>query len=242
LRRTRHAERIERRHALQIAVAALTAATLPCAPRWAGAATTVTPSMSPERALARLMDGNASFVTGTLNGGRAVAERRADVAGGQRPFAMVLACADSRVPPEHVFDQSVGDLFVCRVAGNVLEPGTLGSFEYAISYIGSPAVLVVLGHERCGAVIDLVELVKSGRPAGSSIQVIVDAIRPAVNGTPRGRLSDAAYIEAIVRSNARMTARAVTLRSAIVRGAVERHHLKVVPAYYALESGRVTLL
>jgi carbonic anhydrase len=155
---------------------------------------------------------------------------------------MVLCCADSRVSPEHVFDQSVGDLFVCRVAGNVLEPAALGSFEYAVANIGTPAVLVVLGHERCGAVSDSIKLLASGTTAPGSIGKIVDAIAPAVHATDRGTLSEGEYVEAVVRANARMVADEAAARSAIIRKAVASHHLKIVAARYGLASGRVTLL
>ena len=130
---------------------------------------------------------------------------------------MILTCADSRVPPEHVFDQSVGDLFVCRVAGNVLEPGGLGSFEYAIANFGSPAVLMVLGHQRCGAVTDSIKLTKAHQQAPGSIQAIVEAIQPAIAATPQGSMTDAAYSEAVVSANAKLVAREILSRSTIAR-------------------------
>ena len=200
------------------------------------------PTISPEAALERLMAGNKKFMAGSLVATAAVAERRADVANGQRPFAMVLCCADSRVPPEQIFDQTVGDLFVCRVAGNVLEPGGLGSFEYAIANIGSPAVLMVLGHQKCGAVTDSIKLTKGHQQAPGSIQAIVEAIQPAIASTPRGTMTEAAYTEAVVSANAKLVAHEILTRSAIVKKAVGEHHLKVVSARYELDSGRVTLL
>ena len=200
------------------------------------------PTMTPDEALARLMAGNRKFVAGTLKATDALAERRADVANGQRPFAMVLCCADSRVPPEQIFDQTVGDLFVCRVAGNILEPGGLGSFEYAIANIGSPALLIVLGHQNCGAVTDSIKLVQSHQHAPASIQAIVEAITPAVTATAQGAMSAGEYTEAVVRANAKLVAHETVARSAIVKKAVGEHHLKVVAARYGLDSGRVTLL
>ena len=119
-------------------------------------------------------------------------ERRIDVAHRQKPFAMALACADSRVPVEHVFDQSVGDIFVCRVAGNILAPSILGSLEFAASAFGS-AALVVLCHERCGAIESTLALLENGGTAPGSIQSIVDAIEPAVRATKRGSLSEEEY-------------------------------------------------
>ena len=234
--------RFDRAAFLRGAAGALGALSVAGAPPAGSAAYGGGPAMTPDQALARLMAGNAKFVAGSREAPRALAERRADVAAAQRPFAMVLCCADSRVPPEHVFDQSVGDLFVCRVAGNILEPGTLGSFEYAVASIGSPAILVVLGHQRCGAVTDTIKLVQSGKRAPASIQTIVDAIAPAVAATPQGSLSEGEYAEAVVRTNARLVAHAMTARSAILEKAVEAHHLEVVAARYSIDSGRVTLL
>ncbi|HEY5340591.1 MAG TPA: carbonic anhydrase [Candidatus Aquilonibacter sp.] len=221
---------------------ALTAAAFAGAPRAVPAAYGGGPVMTPDQAVSRLMAGNAKFVAGSLEATRALAERRADVADEQRPFAMVLCCADSRVPPEHIFDQSVGDLFVCRVAGNILEPGGLGSFEYAVANIGSPAVLIVLGHQRCGAVTDAIKLVKSHQRAPGSIQTIVAAIEPAITATAQGAMSESEYTEAVVRSNAKLVARETVARSAILEKAVAAQHLKVVAARYAIDSGHVTLL
>jgi carbonic anhydrase len=211
-------------------------------PARARAATKAAPIMSPDQALARLKAGNAKFIAGTLDAQRAVVERRTDLANEQRPFAMILSCADSRVPPEDVFDQTVGDLFVCRVAGNFLDPGVVGSFEYAVDHIGTPSLLIVLGHQRCGAVTAAVEMAQSGHKTDSSIQAIIDAVRPAVAATPRGTLGATAYVDAVVRTNARLNARAAGQRSAILREAVAHHQLKIIPAYYSLDSGRVTLL
>jgi carbonic anhydrase len=236
-----HAHRTDRATFLRHA-GALSAAGLAGLPRVAPAAYGGGPAMSPDQAVARLLAGNAKFVAGSLEAVDALAERRAESAGGQRPFAMVLSCADSRVPPEQIFDQSVGDLFVCRVAGNILEPGGLGSFEYAVANIGSPAVLLVLGHQRCGAVTDAISLLKKHERAPASIQTIIDAIKPAVDETPQGALSESEYAEAVVRANAKLVAHETLARSAIIKKAVDAHQLKVVAARYALDSGRVTLL
>lgn len=220
----------------------LAAAGFAALPRMAPAAYGGGPTMTPAQALSRLMAGNAKFVAGSLEATRALTERRTDVANVQRPFAMVLCCADSRVPPEQIFDQSLGDLFVCRVAGNILEPGGLGSFEYAVANIGSPAVLLVLGHQRCGAVTDSIKLIESGERAPASIQTIVAAIEPAIKATTRGTRSESEYTEAVVRANAKLVAHEAVARSAIVRKAVAAHHLEVVAARYAIDSGRVTLV
>lgn len=237
-----HDCRIDRAGFIRGSVAALTVAGIAGRPNGAYAANSGPPELTPDAALARLMAGNTKFVGGSLQPTDALAERRADVANGQRPFAMVLCCADSRVPPEQIFHQTVGDLFVCRVAGNILEPGGLGSFEYAIAMIGSPALLMVLGHEECGAVKDSIALTKSHQHAPDSIQVIVDAIAPVITATPQGSMSDKAYIQAVMTANAKHVAHEIATTSPIVKKAVAAHQLKVVAARYALDSGRVTLV
>ncbi|HZT44702.1 MAG TPA: carbonic anhydrase [Gaiellaceae bacterium] len=199
------------------------------------------PPVTPAEALTRLMAGNARFVRGQLTSPNAIAERRQDVAGAQKPFAILLTCADSRVPPEHVFDQSLGHLFVCRVAGNVLESRIVGSIEYAVANFHSPLVMV-LGHQHCGAVRDTIALLDKGQKAPGSIQAVVDAIAPVVRRTPRGSLDPEAYVEQVVRANARAVATQLARSSAIVREAVAAGELRVVAAEYSLASGRVTLL
>jgi carbonic anhydrase len=180
-------------------------------------------------------------VRGRLTAPSAIAERRQDVAGGQKPFAIVLTCADSRVPPEHVFDQSLGRLFVCRVAGNLLSPQIVGSMEYAVANFHSPLVMV-LGHQHCGAVKDTIKLVESGGSAPGSIQEIVDAIAPVVRKTRRGSLGAEAYLDRVIRENASTVAKQLPGRSTIIRNAVAAGKARVVAAEYSLASGKVALL
>lgn len=198
-------------------------------------------ALTPDQAIARLMAGNRRFVKGTLKGAAAVVERRIDVADRQKPFAMALACADSRVPVEHVFDQSVGDIFVCRVAGNIIAPSILGSLEFACSAFGSSA-LVVLCHEHCGAIQATLDVLDHGGTAPGSIPAIVDAIAPVVRSTRRGRKTEDEYIDAVTRANARHVARSLSRQSSILRSAVRRRALKIVPAHYDLGTGKVTRL
>jgi carbonic anhydrase len=198
--------------------------------------------MTPDSALKRLMAGNAKFVAGALPAQTAIAERRSEVASSQHPFAMILSCADSRVPIEHVFDQLIGDLFVCRVAGNIADPPTVGSFEYAVANFKSPRVLVVLAHQKCGAVNATISLAKSGKTAPGSIQSIVDALKPAVDATPQGSLTGYAYADAVAKTNAKMIAKNLSESSEILKDAVEAKKLSVVPAFYSLDSGTVSLL
>lgn len=190
--------------------------------------------MSPKDAIERLAAGNARFVAGMLEGCRDVPARRAAVADVQYPFAMVLCCADSRVIPELIFDQRLGDLFVCRIGGNILEPAALASFEFALTAVGTPAVLVVLGHQRCSALTESVACVRGGRRPDGPFRTIVDAIAPAV--------APGAEIDAIVRANARHVAREAFRRSTVLRDAVAQGRLAVVPAHYAMDSGIVTVL
>jgi carbonic anhydrase len=190
------------------------------------------PPDTPDEALDLLLAGNSRFVEGRAAGHDLVA-RRGEVAGEQHPFAVVLSCSDSRVPAELVFDQSLGDLFVCRVAGNVLDPIVLGSIEYAVTEF-SPLLVVVLGHERCGAVTAALALAEAGGAVRGSIHAVLDALGPAIRpGTS---------IEAAVRENAERAARALLERSEIVRNARDSGALRVVAALYSLDSGRVQVL
>jgi carbonic anhydrase len=196
---------------------------------------------TPQQALARLMAGNERFVRGKLTATNAIVERRQDVAGGQQPFAILLTCADSRVPPEHIFDATLGEIFVCRIAGNILDPRIVGSIEYAVAHFHSP-LLMVLGHQRCGAVKDTIKLVKSGKRAPGSIQDIVESIAPIVRRIRRDSLSEAAYLDRVIRANIRSVTRKLPSRSAIVRKAVAAGKLRIEPAEYSLDSGKVQLL
>ena len=200
-----------------------------------------TPALTPDEALVRLLAGNGRFVASRLTGGNGITARRASVAPRQAPFAIVLTCSDSRLGPEYIFDQRLGDIFVCRVAGNILDPAILGSIEYAYEHFHCPAV-VVLGHQRCGAVTDTVELVQKNARAPEDIQRIVEAITPAVTATKRGSLSQADYVDAVVKTNAKMIATGLARHSAALEAAVLTGKLRVAPAYYSLDSGKVKIL
>ena len=198
--------------------------------------------MTPEAVLARLLAGNESFLTGKTGSRAALPARRAEVANTQQPFAVVLTCYDSRVVPELIFDCTLGDLFVCRVAGNILEPGAIASFEYAISYFESVRALVVLGHQRCAAVTEVVSVLRRGGAPRSDLTALLTAIQPAVESTQQGSLSDEAYVEAVIEAHARNVTRALTAKSAIVRDAVAAQRIALATARYSLDSGRVELL
>ena len=196
-----------------------------------------------EEALARLRAGNARFVAGLRGQAPTLSDaaRRSELVEGQTPFAIVLGCSDSRVPAEIVFDQGLGDLFVIRVAGNIVAPSQIGSVEFAADRFGTRLV-VVLGHSRCGAVqATLEELERPSEQRSPNLAAIVDRIRPAVaplldaglSGDPEHLMAQA------VRANIRAAAHQLRHGSAILESLIERQGLRVVGAEYSLETGRV---
>lgn len=197
------------------------------------------PSVSPEDALARLMSGNARYVEGYAAHPHADAPRRIEVASAQRPFATILACADSRVAPEVIFDQGLGDLFVVRVAGNVVDEAVLASIEYSVIHLGSTLVMA-LGHERCGAVKVTAEaLAGRGDPADreTHIAALANLIAPAVRAVPT---SAADPVDAAVSLNAANAAGEIFAGSRPLRTRVLAGSLKIVAARYDLDDGKVT--
>ena len=162
-------------------------------------------------------------------------KRREELAKSQHPFAVVLGCADSRVPPEIVFDQGLGDLFVLRVAGNVIDDHSLGSIEYAVDHL-AVRLLVVLGHQRCGAVKAAKETIAAKGKAPAHIQSLVTAIQPAVEATAKGDL------EATVRENVKNVVQALRSSAPVLKAKVDSGELNVVGAYYSLETGSVAFL
>ncbi len=218
-----------------ITVAALSG--LPLSGRASSSKSAATPHPSTADIIARLMAGNARYRSGkTIHGDRTA--RRDEIAGGQNPFAMILSCADSRVPPELIFDESLGDLFVVRIAGNYAETGGIGSFEYAFEHFHSP-LLMVLGHSNCGAVHATVDAMKSKASVPGDIAAIVNAIVPAVKAV-NGKPGDI-YANAIAE-NARMNAAKLGSQKPILGGGVAAKKLQVVSAVYDLKTGKVNLL
>ena len=167
--------------------------------------------------------------------------RRAELVSGQQPFAIVLGCSDSRVPAEIVFDQGLGELFVIRVAGNVVAPSQIGSVEFAVEQFGTRLV-VVLGHSRCGAVLaTLNELRRPNKTQSRNLRSIVDRIRPSVEGLLATDLAedlDALTREA-VRANVRVSANQLRHGSEVLERLIDHDGLLVVGAEYSLESGLV---
>ncbi len=196
----------------------------------------------PEEALARLQQGNRRFVAGTpqCNLGPSAA-RRGELLAGQQPFAIVLGCSDSRVPAELVFDQGLGELFVIRVAGNVVAPSQVGSVEFAAEFFGT-RLAVVLGHTQCGAVAATVDCLLGPEPIPSeNFRAIVGRVQPSVEPLLYTELRHDrdALISAAVRANVRASANHLRHGSPVLEGLIRSGQLQVVGAEYSLETGRV---
>ena len=198
--------------------------------------------ISAEHALSRLREGNLRFCSGVSGFTAALSHtRRAAVLDEQRPFAIILGCSDSRVPAEIVFDQGLGDLFVIRVAGNIVSPSQVGSVEFAAARLGSRLV-VVLGHSRCGAVLATIEELQRPREDQSAnIRAIVDRVRPAVEGLLETELrhDPDALLTRAVKANIRASADHLRHGSALLEQLIQREGLLVVGAEYSLETGEV---
>ncbi|MDY6941715.1 MAG: carbonic anhydrase [Pseudomonadota bacterium] len=198
--------------------------------------------ITPLEALDRLRQGNRRFVSGTpISHVLASSSRRAELVEGQAPFAVILGCSDSRVPAEIVFDQGVGDLFVIRVAGNVVAPSQVGSVEFAADRFGTPLV-VVLGHSQCGAVTaTLEELERPTEARSPNLRSIVDRIRPSVESLLETELRDQpdALLCKAVRANIRASANHLRHGSQILEQMIQNNRLMVVGAEYSLETGEV---
>ena len=197
--------------------------------------------ISSRDALQRLREGNRRFVLDRTGDAATSPSRRRELVEGQQPFAIVLGCSDSRVPAELVFDQGLGDLFVIRVAGNIVAPSQVGSVEFAVERFHTRLV-VVLGHSQCGAILATLE--ELGRPSEAqsrNLRSIVDRIRPSVQGlltTELGRDMDA-LVQQAVRANIRASADHLRHGSEIIEQSIQNEGLLVVGAEYSLETGRV---
>ena len=196
-------------------------------------------------ALKRLRDGNERFVAGeTANDSTSTHLQRPDMADGQNPFAIILACSDSRVPTELIFDQGIGDLFVIRVAGNIVAPSQIGSIEFAATQFGTRLV-VVLGHSNCGAVTaTLQELSKKEALRSPNLRAIVDRIRPAVEPLLKEHSdheSDEFLDDAIV-ANVRASVNQLRHGSLIIEELIDGGQLTVVGAEYSIEAGTIEFL
>ncbi len=198
--------------------------------------------MSAREALKRLREGNRRFATEARSADSLTSQaRRTEVAAGQEPFAVILGCSDSRVPVELVFDQGLGDLFVIRVAGNIIAPSLVGSVEFAAERFGTRLV-VVLGHSRCGAVLATLEQLQRPTRGGSpNLNSIVDRVRPSMEELLATDLRNdpEALVKHAVRANIRASASHLRHGSYVIEELIPSEGLLVVGAEYSLETGLV---
>jgi len=220
------------------------------------------PMVAPAEAISRLKEGNSRFTSGNMqhphesseeraymaknsyeNAGamslgmtaEQAAKRRPELTKSQHPFAIILSCSDSRVPPEIVFDEGLGDLFIVRVAGNVLNDEGLGSIEYAVDILGS-RLIVVLGHESCGAIDAAMKTVAAKGKAPGHIQSLITAIKPVVESTPK------ADLDTMIKANVKYVVDALRSSTPILKTKVDSGDVQVIGGYYSLDTGAVTFL
>ncbi|HAH50933.1 MAG TPA: carbonic anhydrase [Balneola sp.] len=196
-------------------------------------------ALTPQTILASLKEGNERYVNNDLTARDLQAQVKA-TATGQYPEAVILSCIDSRVPVEHVFDKGVGDVFVARVAGNTVNPDILGSIEYGAAVAGSK-VIVVMGHEACGAVkasIDEADL-------SDNADVLLDRVNPAieaVQGYDDRTSANGAFVDDVVKTNVDMTIDEMLVESPVLKGLLDKGEIMIVGAYYDLDTGKVTFV
>ena len=204
----------------------------------AGALADTKSDMSPDEAAKLLTEGNNRFVAGPASHPNLSAERRQQTADiGQKPFAVVLGCSDSRVPVEEIFDRGIGDIFVVRDAGNIATKTDIGSIEYAVDHLGSPLV-VVMGHSACGAVTAAVE----GGEAPPNIKAIIDFIAPALAKAKAANpdKSKEALVAEVIKANVWQAMEDIYKNSPLLRERVKDGRVKLVGALYDIQSGKVS--
>jgi carbonic anhydrase len=195
---------------------------------------TLAPVTTPADALRRLMDGNGRYAAGASFHPNLSQERRAEVSQGQNPWAVILVCIDSRVPPEIIFDQGLGDLFVARTAGQVIDNVVLGSLEFAVEE--GAKLIMVLGHQSCGAVKAAVGAIQNNTQADGQIETLVEAIKPAVT-IAKGQTGD--LIDNSVRANVALEAQQLKSSSEIISHALDAGQISLLGARYDLVAGTV---
>ncbi len=228
-----------RRKILKCACCLPIAAALIELPSLANAATPSSPrtSMTADQALKTLREGNDAFMSDKMVASETNRARRLEIAKGQTPFCVLISCSDSRVPPELLFGRGLGELFIVRNAGNTVDTAALGSVEYAVSQLGVPLV-VVMGHEKCGAVSAAVSVVEDNIVYPGAIGEMIEPIIPAVLAAKAKKTNN--LLEASVKSNVQRTVE--RLRSAsepTLMNPIKEGKVKVVGAYYSLENGKV---
>ncbi|WP_322997362.1 carbonic anhydrase [Castellaniella sp.] len=191
--------------------------------------------LTPDAAIQRLMEGNQRYASGVRLRHNFTHDRAA-LAGGQNPYAAILGCADSRVAPEYTFDAGRGDLFIARVAGNFANDDMLGSLEYAVAVLNVPVILV-LGHDRCGAVDAAVKAVTQGTHFPGHIQSLANAIAPAVKQAQSQHPTQ--LLDAAITQNVQDNVASLSTQSAIIRQAQQAGKLKIIGGVYRLDTGKV---
>jgi carbonic anhydrase len=188
---------------------------------------------TPDKALDSLKEGNARFVADKPSARDTGDKKRRELAKGQHPFAIVLTCADSRVAPELIFDQGLGDLFVLRVAGNIADPALLGSMEFAVTQLKSP-LIIVLGHEECGAVKAAI----SGQKLEGNLGKLIDMVQPGKD-LPK---DEKQALGAGIANNVRAQAGLLTSKSDVLKDFASSKRIRIATGVYSLETGKVTWL
>lgn len=197
-------------------------------------------NLSAKEALTRLREGNQRFTSDLRSLESLLSHtRRSELADGQTPFAVILGCSDSRVPAETVFDQGLGDLFVIRVAGNIVAPSQVGSIEFAAEHFGTRLV-IVLGHSHCGAVDATISQLENPGPSASvGLQSIVDRVRPSVETLISAGLSGCELSEAAVKANVRSSVDKLRHGSVLLENLIDEDGLVIIGAEYDLSTGKV---
>jgi carbonic anhydrase len=228
---------VVRRDFLRLGLASAMALPLSAAPRLVQAADAPTQTLSPDAALQKLMEGNARFAAGTMTSPNQSLARRAALVSGQAPFATILGCADSRVPPELVFDTGLGDLFVVRVAGNAPSPELLASIDYSHLVLGSPLVMV-LGHTSCGAIGAALDHLVTGKPLPTDhLQTLVEDLAYGVSSVLSSHGDQKANA---TKLNVQLGVEEVATSNPAIEAAIAGGTLKIVGGIYDLASGVVS--
>lgn len=194
--------------------------------------------VAPDEAILRLMEGNGRFTSGEVTHPNQNANRRQQTARTQSPFAIIVTCSDSRVVPEFIFDQGIGDLFVVRVAGNTVDPLAIGSIEYAVAHLNSQ-LIVVMGHERCGAVSAALGEADGHGHLDGSLPAVVEGIRPAV-ATAKGQTGD--LLENAIKANVRNMVAKLSESNGPTAARVKAGSLRVIGMRYDLDTGSATIV
>src|SRR5882762_4732216 len=193
------------------------------------------PTVAPAEAVSKLKEGNGRYTSGNLQHPGQTTERRTELSKSQHPFAIIVSCSDSRVPPEIVFDQGLGDLFIFRVAGNVIDDHGLGSIEYGVDHL-NVRLIVVLGHQSCGAVQAAKETIAAKGKAPGHIESLVTAIKPAVDATAKDDL------DTTIKANVKHVVQALRSSAPILKAKVVSGDVQVIGGYYSLDTGVVSFL